>query len=144
MSAEAAVTAVVLPAGAADAAYFRARLADLWLLERAVAVQVLPGGRPELVFPVGGHRRGGYLSYTDLEDARVVAEALADHPVCAGLPGLRVERSRWADTCHTVRWGDSPNVADDVAAEGRFYGYSPAAIARHIVWVHARRVSGTT
>ncbi|MGW7294900.1 DUF6302 family protein [Streptomyces xiamenensis] len=133
------MTTVVLPASAADSSYFRARLADLWLLERSVAVQVLPGGRPELVVPVGGHRRGGYLSYPDLEDARVVAEALAGHPVCGGLPGLRVERSRWADTCHTVRWGNAPNLAEDIVAEGRFYGYSPAAIARHIVWVQARR-----
>lgn len=35
--------------------------------------------------------------------------------------------------------GAAPPLADDIAIESRCYGYSPAAIARHIVWVRARK-----
>ncbi|ESQ05646.1 hypothetical protein B590_07855 [Streptomyces sp. PVA_94-07] len=112
-------------AEAYDYAHFRSRLAEPALLTDAVAVRVFRA--PLLAVPVGGPRRGGYMSFDLLTHATETHVLLAEHP---GFPRLRVRSSPYRDTCHTVEWGDAaPDWREDDAVFGRFYGYSEAAIA---------------
>lgn len=116
----------LLPPGEADerdAAYYRERLEDPALLEAAVAVRV--GEDVCLAVPVGGRRRGGYLSVTEVMTGLAVRALLRGQ---AGFPDVRLRWSPYADTCHVVEWGERPPGGDD-AARGRFYGYSAEAIA---------------
>ncbi|MCZ0973715.1 DUF6302 family protein [Streptomyces albulus] len=115
-------------AEAYDFDYFRERLAEPEILAHAVAVRVFRA--PLLAVPVGGSRRGGYLSFDLLSLAMAARSLLKDRP---GFPRLRVRWSPYRDTCHTVEWGDpAPDwwVADAVA--GHFYGYREEAIAAFI------------
>ncbi|MFI6056010.1 DUF6302 family protein [Streptomyces violascens] len=108
-----------------DFEYFRDRLADPTVLDQAVAVRIFRA--PLLAVPVGGSRRGGYLSFDLLVLAMEARSLLAGQP---GFPDLRVCRSPYCDTLHTVRWGErAPAWWEDDVATGRFYGYSEAAIA---------------
>jgi hypothetical protein len=65
---------------AEEYAWFRERLADPDLLDCAVGVKV--DGAVLLAVPVGGSRRGGYLSVSTVADAVRVRAALR------GLPGF--------------------------------------------------------
>ncbi len=119
--------AVVLrPAAEAyDFEYFRDRLADPAILADAVAICVFRA--PLLAVPIGGSRRGGYMSFDLLSLAMATRRLLDTRP---GFPNLRVRWSPYRDTCHTVEWGDpAPDWWEDNADVGRFYGYSEAAIA---------------
>ncbi|MFF7803088.1 DUF6302 family protein [Streptomyces olivaceus] len=119
-------TVTLRPAAEAyDYEFFRSRLAEPSLLVDAVAVCVFRA--PLLAVPVGGPRRGGYMSFDLLTLATATRILLAERP---GFPDLRIRWSPYRDTCHTVEWGDpAPDRRDD-AVLGRFYGYSDAAIAR--------------
>jgi hypothetical protein len=102
--------------------YYRARLADLSLLDGSLAVGL--GKAALLAVPVGGSRRGGYLSVDLLTTAVAVRDLLSGR---LGFPDVRVRWSPYPDTCHVVEWGGTPPDGDDIAC-GRFYGYSEAAI----------------
>lgn len=106
---------------AEEYAWFRERLADPGLLDSAVGVKV--DGAVLLAVPVGGSRRGGYLSVGTVSDAVRVRAALRGLP---GFPRVRLNLSVHRDTCHTVNWG-ARHPWDD-AARGRHFGYAPSAI----------------
>ncbi|WP_245001572.1 DUF6302 family protein [Streptomyces alfalfae] len=115
-------------AEAYDFEYFRDRLAEPELLAAAVAVCVFRA--PLLAVPVGGSRRGGYLSFDLLATAMAARRLLKDQP---GFPRLRVRWSPYPDTCHTVEWGDpAPDWWTDDAVAGRFYGYREEAISTFV------------
>ncbi|WP_439900798.1 DUF6302 family protein [Streptomyces somaliensis] len=88
-------------AEAYDYEYFRSRLAEPALLADAVAVRVYRA--PLLAAPVGGPRRGGYMSFDLLTHTVATHVLLAEQP---GFPNLRIRWSLYRDTCHTVEWGD--------------------------------------
>lgn len=115
---------------------FVERLEDPTLLEHAVDT----GG--DLAVPVGGCRRGGYVCVDGEAEASRVIALLAGHP---GFPNLRVEVSHDPEAVDNVLWGDEepslpPFEASDLdwacsdVTEGRFYGYSEAAIRAYLVW----------
>lgn len=108
-----------------ELAYYRARLDDPALILLGAAVQL--GGGRYLAVPVGGRRRGGYLSVADVITGMAVRGLLGDHP---GFPDVRLRWSRFEDACHTVEWGAPAPEADDPVKLGRFYGYSDEAVAR--------------
>ncbi|MGW7090073.1 DUF6302 family protein [Streptomyces sp. NPDC054871] len=116
------------PCDAYDFEYFEQRIADAWLLEKAIAVKTLR--MPFLAVPVGGSRRGGYYSVACVCFGLKVRDVLREAP---GFPDVRVGWSPYPDTCRVVEWGERPpslwTQYDDVTL-GRFYGYSDAAIAR--------------
>ncbi|MCZ4123667.1 DUF6302 family protein [Streptomyces sp. H39-S7] len=107
-----------------DFEYIASRLADPSLLDHAVAVCVHRA--PLLAVPVGGARRGGYMSFDLLILAAKTRGLLEGLP---GFPNLRVRPSPYRDTCHVVEWGGQPPACDydDVARSG-FYGYSQAVV----------------
>lgn len=122
-------TVSLCPAAEAyDYEYFHSRLAEPALLADAVAVRVFRA--PLLAVPVGGSRRGGYMSFDLLTLGTAVRCLLTDQP---GFPDLRVRWSPYRDTCHTVEWGDAaPEWWEDDAVFGRFYGYSESAITSFV------------
>ncbi|MEV5880672.1 DUF6302 family protein [Streptomyces sp. NPDC052101] len=118
----------VRPAGQRDeweASWFRDRLSDPTLIDAGIVVVV--DGAGYLAVPVGGQRRGGYVSASDRGTARCLRDALAGRP---GYPNVRVRWSACPSDCHTVAWGEAAPDNDDDQAVGEFYGYSPSAIAR--------------
>lgn len=121
-------------AAASELAYYRDRLDDPTLVRAGAAVEL--GGFAFLAVPVGGRRRGGYLSVADVMTGMTVRRLLLDRP---GFPDVRLRWSPYADSCHTVEWGaPAPNVHDP-AALGEFYGYSAEAIARHVAQIDRPR-----
>ncbi|MBB1245498.1 hypothetical protein GL263_18300 [Streptomyces durbertensis] len=124
-----------------DFEYFRDRLADPAILADAVAIRVFRA--PLLAVPVGGSRRGGYMSFDLLSLAVATRRLLDTQP---GFPNLRVRWSPYLDTCHTVEWGDpAPAWWEDDVVFGRFYGYSQDAIAafvRHHPQTPSSAISG--
>ncbi|CAL9359833.1 hypothetical protein SUDANB105_00641 [Streptomyces sp. enrichment culture] len=110
------------PHEAYDYPYFHARLADTTILKHAVAIQVFRA--PLLAIPVGGSRRGGYISVDLLTIGLAIRQVLDGRP---GFPDLRVRWCPYRDTCHVVEWGSEPPDGD--VERGRFYGYSDHAIA---------------
>ncbi|MFI1221189.1 DUF6302 family protein [Streptomyces goshikiensis] len=111
-----------------DFEHFRNRLARPEVLAHAVAVRVFRA--PLLAVPVGGPRRGGYMSFDLLSLAIGARDLLTNRP---GFPDLRVRWSPYRDTCHTVEWGDpAPGWWEDDAVFGRFYGYSESAITSFV------------
>lgn len=112
-----------------DFAFFRDRIADPHLLTSAVAVCVIEP--PALAVPVGGKRRGGFLSYDLLTLAVAARDLLSGRP---GFPNLRVRWSWHDDTCHTVEWGEPlPPWWTSDTVFGRFYGYSEDAIGAFLL-----------
>ncbi|MEV7116171.1 DUF6302 family protein [Streptomyces anulatus] len=127
MRADLCPLAVLLPPDAADEsemAYYRQRLDDPGLLDRALAVQV--EGSVVLAVPVGGSRKGGDLSVTEVVTGLAARSLLRGRP---GFPDVRLSWSRYPDCCHVVRWGAPVPYEDDPVAEGRFYGYNEEALA---------------
>jgi hypothetical protein len=115
--------------------WFVERLADPTLLDDAIEV-FLSNGYVTLAVPIGGTRRGGYVSLSDRADVEDVLDELTG---LQGFPQCRAEYSDDPDVCHVVRWGDDPPALPDEDAEeivwaqedfeeGRFYGYSEHAI----------------
>lgn len=71
-------------------AFYLQRLADLALLKRAVTVKnSRSSGRAGdcLAVPVGESRHGGYLEFTDLQEAEAALRKLSIHQ---GFPNLRI------------------------------------------------------
>lgn len=99
--------------------WFRERLADPTLLDRAVPIWV-DGVLIDIAVPVGGSRRGGYVSCSSIRWAKAVYHQLSGRN---GFPSVRIEYSPRRDTCHTVCWGEQPPDSDDSKVGGRFYGY---------------------
>jgi hypothetical protein len=106
-------------------AYYRSRLDDPTLMRAGVAVRI--GGSVFLAVPIGGRRRGGYLSVPDVVTGMAVRALLTGRP---GFPGVRLRWSPFADACHSVEWGAAAPEVDDAETLGQFYGYSADAIAR--------------
>ncbi|MEV7815575.1 DUF6302 family protein [Streptomyces flaveolus] len=108
-----------------DYEYYRSRLTDPAILVDAVAICVFRA--PLLAVPVGGARRGGYMSFDLLTLATAAKTLLDGRP---GFPDLRARWSPYGDTCHVLEWGEQP--PDDDAERGRFYGYSAEAISNFL------------
>jgi len=115
-----------------ELAYFKARLDDPSLLDRAIQVEGM------LAVPIGGRRRGGYLS---VADAQMSERAIARLAGITGFPNLRYEYEQDDDGAeyHLVRWGDAPPHEPNLNAliefeleEGQFYGYSDRAISAYV------------
>ena len=100
-------------------AWFRERLADATLLDGAVAVRA-ERRFLDLAVPVGGARRGGYVSCCSIRWAKAAYFQLQGR---VGFPGVRIEYSPYRDACHSVCWGEQPPETDDSKTVGRFYGY---------------------
>jgi Family of unknown function (DUF6302) len=120
---------------AVDRPWYAARLLDLWLLDLSIPVRS-GDGHFLLAVPIGGQRRGGFVSLPSRKYAEHAAERLAGN---AGFPNVRIERSREGSTHSVVRWGeDEPSVTErrnqpeaqitDHRAAGEFFGYSDSAI----------------
>jgi Family of unknown function (DUF6302) len=120
---------------AADRSWHAARLADLSLLDFSIPVRT---GEDKfmLAVPVGGTRRGGFVSLGDRRDAEAAAERLTGQ---AGFPNVRIEISSRSNKLHVVRWGeDEPTCVEGTfsveaqiagyKAAGKFFGYSDSAI----------------
>ena len=104
-------------------AYFRDRLTNLMLLEKAVEIKFK--SHSDLAVPTGGTRRGGYLTCCDIRDARKAFFILEGR---SGFPHLRIDYSPYRDACHSVEWGDLP--PDGTEETGRFYGYREDVLYR--------------
>jgi Family of unknown function (DUF6302) len=120
---------------ALDRAWYAARLDDPWLLDFSIVVR-----RSDrhflLAAPIGGRRRGGFVSLESPKDADQAAERLKG---TAGFPNVRIERSRERGAYQVVRWGENePSITqrcDQAEAQiaqhraaGEFFGYSDSAI----------------
>jgi len=123
---------------ARDKHEYAARLRDLWLLEFSIPVRDRNGW--VLAVPIGGRRRGGFVSLRSGQDVEAAAGKLAGK---AGFPNVRIEFSGSSDTGHVVCWGEEApgfregpvSVEREVAesrARGEFYGYSDSAIRAHL------------
>lgn len=101
--------------------WFEERLEDVGLLDRAMVVA------GDLAVPVGGKRRGGFISGSwDPEWVkRIIAQLGADPE---GFPRPHLERGGRRDTADTIRWGDAPPRSANPVSMGRYYGYSEEAI----------------
>ncbi|MEU7180827.1 MULTISPECIES: DUF6302 family protein [Streptomyces] len=118
----------LLPAEHAyDFDYFSVRLENHQLLHSSVAVRVFRA--PLLAVPVGGRRRGGYFSASEVSIGLAIRNALAGTP---GFPNTKLRRALFPDCCHVVEWGETPPDTESDVALGRFYGYSERAIAAHV------------
>lgn len=109
-----------------EVAYYRQRLADPTLIRVGLAVRL--GGFAFLAVPVGGRRRGGYLSVTEVVTGMAVRALLKGR---AGFPDVRLRWSPWADACHAVEWGAAVPGTEDPVTLGQFYGYSAEAIGAY-------------
>jgi hypothetical protein len=120
---------------ALDRAWYAAQLDDPWLLDFSIVVR-----RSDrhflLAAPIGGRRRGGFLSFESANDAVQAAERLKD---TAGFPDVRIEPFRERGAHYAVRWGENePSITqrcDQAEAQiaqhraaGEFFGYSDSAI----------------
>jgi hypothetical protein len=109
-----------------EASWYRERLLDQTLL--AAGVVVVVDGVGFLAVPVGGARRGGYISADKRRAAGCIRDALAGR---SGFPQVRVCWSRHPSVCHVVEWGEAPPDDDDWA-RGAHYGYSEQAIRAYV------------
>lgn len=121
--------------------WYESRLDNPSLLRKAVAVPMDDDGSVlTLAVPVGGRRRGGYLSVGEREHADHAFAYLSNRE---GFPRVRIEYASNPAICHVVRWGDDPpplpgrGETEDAwtrsdVADGRFYGYSDAAIRAYL------------
>ncbi|WP_043242571.1 DUF6302 family protein [Streptomyces violaceusniger] len=121
--------------------YYRERLDDLNLLDRAVPVP-LSGDGFDLAVPVGGRRRSGVCDADPVRAAHAIVSMLAQPEE---FPDLR-----WADDEQRLRWGVDPEDAipqqqweteprvPELSEEaymrvmGILYGYSDEAIQKFI------------
>lgn len=131
---------------ARDAYYYETRLADLWLLEKSVAIRTLR--MPFLAVPVGGTRRGGYPLPTLAGIGPVVLEHLAwprrlcdlsagqelterDHQVDDGRAGVSVQVGHvYIETVdpQDPREGDSKARGASVIVVSERPGFGPGGV----------------
>lgn len=116
-----------------EASWHRARLAAPTLITAGPVVVVDSIGY--LAVPVGGQRRGGYISADNRTTTHLVRNALAGHP---GFPRVRVHWSTHRSACHVIEWGEDVPPGDDDTVRGQFYGYTAEAIARFAEEMAAR------
>jgi Family of unknown function (DUF6302) len=109
--------------------YFAQRLAEPWLLDKAVLLDVEANETPFAV-PVGELRRGGHIEFLKKSEAKKALSLLKSRE---GFPNLRII------SC-TLWWGDSApfdgcDYTEPICAVllGLYYGYKPEAIAEHFV-----------
>jgi Family of unknown function (DUF6302) len=107
--------------------YYAQRLAEPWLLDKAVLLDVEANETPFAV-PVGKLRRGGHIEFLDRIEAKKAFSLLK---TCDGFPNLRII------SC-TLWWGDPApfrgcDYTEPICAVvlGLYYGYKPEAIAEH-------------
>jgi hypothetical protein len=105
--------------------WYKERLADVSLLDHAVRV-LCSNGEEEIAVPVGGKRRGGYITFDTLKSCGEAVKQLKDKP---GFPNLRIIRAR----PYCVDWGDPQpeqfgTQADIDRKLGRYFGYKESAI----------------
>ena len=111
--------------------YYKERLDDVTLLERAVPVSF--GSDADIAVPVGGKRRGGFLDLDDPEWCREVARQLRGRP---GFPDVRIAVCDDETGASEVQWGDpQPGEEADFIEMGRYFGYSEQAIRRFLEMV---------
>lgn len=124
--------------------YYRERLADQTLLDRALKVPA-PGGGIGLAVPCGGTRRAGFCQIDPVAGARFLVHML-DHPDDFPNP-------RWDDEDCNVHWGEKvdfdahDDYVDHEFATGRLYGYTEDAIKKHLIRVaeyHKNSVAPTS
>jgi hypothetical protein len=105
--------------------YYEQRLAEPWLLDKAVLLDVEANETP-LAVPVGKLRRGGHIEFLSRREAKKAFGLLKRYE---GFPNLRI-------TSYTLIWGDPVpfqgcDYTEPVCALvlGLYYGYKPEAIA---------------
>lgn len=108
--------------------YYAERLAEPWLLDKAVLLD-LEASQAPLAVPVGKLRRGGHIEFLDKREATRALKLLTGRD---GFPNLRIGKG-----C-TVRWGDPVpfcgcDYCDPICSMilGLYYGYKPEVIAEH-------------
>ncbi|MEU7205482.1 DUF6302 family protein [Streptomyces sp. NPDC045470] len=121
------VVTLVPPHEALDYSFFQHRLADPALLRRSLGLHIHTGAA--LAVPVGGCRRGGYLSSCCLRCGWRLRDALKGRD---GFPRVRLAWPLYPGTRHLVRWGERVPASWNAAVIGRFYGYSESAIAAYL------------
>lgn len=117
-----------------ETSWYQDRLENPELLDQAVDTSA------GLAIPVGGTRRGGYVS---VEDAKHGQEVIGQLSTQDGFPNVRLIPSDDDEAMDVVRWGDNepalPAFDDsdlawarsDVDA-GRMYGYREEAIRAYV------------
>lgn len=108
--------------------FYLDRLDDPGLLDRAIVTE-----NGDLAIPVGGKRRGGYVSTDTKAAARRLIRQLAARP--DEFPDVRL----WPGGLGwVIEWGpeldwrgDDHGHPEDYVAAGRLFGYSEAAIAAY-------------
>jgi hypothetical protein len=108
-----------------EVSWYRERLYDQSLLQKSVVIVL--GQTRYLAVPVGGQRRGGWISVDDREVLEQLVDALKNRD---GFPLVRVRWSGHPDVCHSVAWGERHPVTTDKDEVLRFYGLDPAAADR--------------
>lgn len=108
--------------------FYLERLEDLSLLDRAIVTE-----DNDLAVPVGGKRRGGYVSTETGAAARRLVRQLGARP--DEFPGVRLWPGGYGWVIEwgpEVDWrGDDAGHPEDYVAAGRLFGYSEAAIAAY-------------
>jgi len=100
--------------------WYRARLADATLVDRAIPILVDRRRFIDLAVPVGGSRQGGHVSCATIRWAKSAYHQLLGRP---GFPSVRIHYSPSRNACHSVCWGEQPPEGEDNKRIGRFYGY---------------------
>lgn len=100
--------------------YYRERLADPGLLERAVLTPV----SGHLAVPVGGVRRSGECSVRSRAEGRAMVKLLREHE---GFPNVRLDH-RPENHSWNVEWGEPVGMYAADEERGTLYGYSRAVI----------------
>jgi hypothetical protein len=108
--------------------FFLDRLDDPGLLDRAIVTE-----DNDLAVPVGGKRRGGYISTETRAAARRLVRQLdarpGEFPDVRLFPGGLGWVIEWGPE---LDWrGDDAGYPEDYVAAGRLFGYSEAAIAAY-------------
>jgi hypothetical protein len=110
--------------------YWMERLAEPWLLQRAVLLDVRANETP-LAVPVGVRRRGGHIEGIHPQDAKKAVALLQNAP---GFPNPRIEGTpgylelRWGDP---VPFGGCDYYSPFCGAMlGIYYGYKYQEVAR--------------
>ena len=113
--------------------YFKTRLAEPWLLDQAVLLDVVANEEP-LAVPVGEFRRGGHLEFGDRTEAEKAVKLLEGRDE---FPNPRI--IDLAVDYFEVRWGEPPpfdgcDYTEPICALllGIHYGYSDKAIAKQV------------
>lgn len=103
--------------------YYRTRLDDPSLLDRAILVQC------SFAVPCGGKRRSGSVTI-GMEHAAALLDQMLDRP--QEFPSPRVETGA-TQFVAVVEWGQEVPPAATEQERGRMYGYSEAAVNAYLI-----------